>query len=44
MFTDFITECRAEKLNTKNTPNMSAIRRKENHILDEVPERIAVAA
>ncbi len=40
MFTDFVTECRKEAIKAKGA--VDALQQKE-HVLNEFPERIAVA-
>ena len=47
MFTDFVAECRAERLKSRVTRlsvDTSAIRQKKQPVLEEAPEPIAVAA
>ena len=47
MFTDFVADCRAEKLKarlTRFSVDTSTTRRKTQPVLEEAPERIAVAA
>jgi hypothetical protein len=43
MFTDFVSECRAEGVKDTLSVDTRTIRRKSQPVLDDVPERAAVA-
>lgn len=44
MFTDFVTACREEAIKARRTTGVVNDVQKTEQILDELPERIAVAA
>jgi hypothetical protein len=44
MFTDFVTECREEAIKTRRNSGLVNDAQQTEQVLNELPERIAVAA